>query len=165
MEPLDYLRIFAEVKIELQSLQDKKVVLETELGDLNARVDAMTKTYNAIAPLVGEPTIPQEDDPFGQFGGMDPSTLRAAGITVAVRTVIESIPRISPHKPMTAAMVRDQLQQMGWDWDKYTNPLATVHTVLKRLSDSGVIEVDARTKEGPMTFHPKPGITDDDVPF
>jgi len=164
MEDIDYKKIFAAVKVELEALQEKKVVIETDLDDLNARVEAMTKTYNALAPLIGETPIP---DPSGWLPvtGLNIETLKAAGITAAVRAVIESVPMEHDEiKGMTATMMRDRLQEIGWDWSTYTNPLATVSTVLKRLSDKDVIEIDSKPKDGARTFRRKRNL-DDDVPF
>jgi len=164
MEAIDYRNVFLQVKVELESLQTEKVIIETDLADLNAKVEAMTKTYNALAPLVGETPIPAADADEWFSPELDIDTLKAAGITVAVRTIIQSVPMERGEiKGMTAAMVRDRLQELGWDWSKYTNPLATVHTVLKRLSDAGVITVDPKGKDGARTFRRK--MTDDSVPF
>jgi hypothetical protein len=165
METTDYARIFSDVKDELQSLQDQKVILETDLADLNAKVEAMTKTYNALAPLIGETPIPGPDDWLATDNPLNLETLKAAGITAAVRAVIEAVPcEHGAVKGMTVAMVRDRLQDIGWDWERYTNPLATVNTVLKRLSDNGAIDLDPKQKDGARTFSRK--LRDfEDVPF
>ena len=164
MEDIDYKQIFSAVKAELEGLQERKIVIETDLGDLNARVDAMTKTYNALAPLIGETPLPDPNDWLPE-PGLNIETLKAAGITAAVRAVIEAVPcEHGVVKGMTAGMVRDRLQEIGWDWDRYTNPLATVNTVLKRLSDSGAIDLDPKPKDGARTFSRK--LKDfEDVPF
>ena len=52
----------------------------------------------------------------------------ALGLTDACRMVLKA----AGH-PMTAAEVRQQLQAMGFDTSRYANPLASIHTVLKRL--------------------------------
>src|SRR5262249_47655163 len=39
--------------------------------------------------------------------------------------------------PMTPIDVRDRLRGMGFDLSKYANDLAAVHTILKRLNESG----------------------------
>ena len=54
------------------------------------------------------------------------------GLTDACRTVLRSAGR-----PMTAVEVRDRLSAVGLDLDRYSNALASVHTVLKRLTESG----------------------------
>ena len=53
------------------------------------------------------------------------------GLTDAVRVVL----RAAAH-PMTPTEIRDRLEGIGFDLTKYTNPLAAVHTVIKRLNES-----------------------------
>ena len=53
------------------------------------------------------------------------------GLTDAVRVVL----RGAPH-PMTPTEIRDRLEAIGFDLDRYTNSLAAIHTVLKRLNES-----------------------------
>jgi len=136
--------MFQDAKKELEALQTAKANLESQLDGLNSKIDAMTKTYNAIAPLVGQQPIPTFKD-FSINAGIE--VLRAAGISVAVHSVIES----SPQEIFTAASVRDRLAQQGWNWGDYVNPLATVHTVLVRLAESGAIK--ETTKDGRRAFH------------
>jgi hypothetical protein len=54
---------------------------------VNTKIEAMTKTYNAIAPLVGEPPIPSVADASSV---PDIEALKAAGISVAVTFVLDS---------------------------------------------------------------------------
>ena len=42
-----------------------------------------------------------------------------------------SIPAVTP------ADVRQRLQSIGFDLSKYANDLAAIHTILKRLNESG----------------------------
>jgi hypothetical protein len=53
------------------------------------------------------------------------------GLTDACRVVLKNAGRA-----MTPIEVRDRLQAIGFDLDRYTNSLAAVHTVLKRLNQS-----------------------------
>jgi Fe2+ or Zn2+ uptake regulation protein len=50
---------------------------------------------------------------------------------------IENVLRSRFPDELRAADVRMQLEKLGHDMDAYTNPLATVHMVLKRLIESG----------------------------
>jgi hypothetical protein len=50
------------------------------------------------------------------------------GLTDACRVILKNA-----GKPMTPTEVRDRLESIGFDLTKYTNSLAAVHTVLKRL--------------------------------
>jgi hypothetical protein len=56
------------------------------------------------------------------------------GLTDACRVVLKGARR-----PMTPTDVRDRLDAIGFDLSKYTNSLAAIHTVLKRLHDAGEI--------------------------
>jgi len=47
--------------------------------------------------------------------------------------------------PMTPVDVRDRLHAIGFDVSKYSNDLAAVHTILKRLNESGELRFLART--------------------
>src|SRR5215467_7938769 len=42
-----------------------------------------------------------------------------------------------PTVPLTALEVRDRLSSIGVDLDKYSNALASIHTVLKRMHGAG----------------------------
>ena len=53
------------------------------------------------------------------------------GLTDACRVVLKNAGRA-----MTPMDVRDRLEAIGFDLTKYTNSLAAVHTVLKRLNES-----------------------------
>jgi hypothetical protein len=53
------------------------------------------------------------------------------GLTDACRVVLRS----AAH-PMTPLEVRDRLEAIGFDLTRYTNSLAAIHTVLKRLRDA-----------------------------
>jgi hypothetical protein len=57
------------------------------------------------------------------------------GLTDACRLVLQNAPA-----PLTAVGIRDRLQQIGFDLDRYANPLAAIHTTLKRMTESGEAE-------------------------
>jgi len=161
MDERDYERLFNEVSAELEILKDRKAGLQAELVDLDAKMDAMTKSYNAIAPLVGKTPIPDPEERRWR-DGIDIDTLKAGGITTAVRYVIDATANTNG-KGMTATNVRDKLASLGWDWERYAKPLATVHKVLTRLAASGAIKEVA--DGGTKSFVSCTEITDDDVPF
>jgi hypothetical protein len=56
------------------------------------------------------------------------------GLTDACRVVLKG-----GRGPMTPTEVRDRLEAIGFHLTKYTNALAAVHTVLKRLHDGGEV--------------------------
>lgn len=56
------------------------------------------------------------------------------GLTDACRTVLRNA-----GVPMSPTEVRDRLELIGVDLSKYSNELAAIHTVLRRLNDSGEV--------------------------
>ena len=57
------------------------------------------------------------------------------GLTEACRMVLQNATA-----PLTALGIRDRLESIGFDLDRYANPLAAVHTTLKRLAEAGEAE-------------------------
>ena len=117
-----------------------------ERAVLDARIAQLQQTINTLSRLCGlQPTVPW-------------------GLTDACRTLLRNAGR-----PLSAVEIRARLTSIGFDLNRYSNPLAAIHTVLKRLDESGVgdrpggVRVtpaarrrdaptrrrDTRTKEGP----------------
>ncbi|HEY2153493.1 MAG TPA: hypothetical protein VGH34_21980 [Vicinamibacterales bacterium] len=61
------------------------------------------------------------------------------GLTDACRLVIRGA-----GVPVTPTEVRQRLQTIGFDLAKYTNDLAAIHTILKRLNESGELRFVTR---------------------
>lgn len=81
--------------------------------DIDKRLSELAQTISTLSRLCGlTPTVPW-------------------GLTDACRVVLRS------GLPMTATDVRDRLLAIGFDLSKYSNELAGIHTVLKRLNESG----------------------------
>ena len=62
------------------------------------------------------------------------ATVMPWGLTDACRTVLRNA-----GVPMSPTEVRDRLEVIGVDLTKYSNELAAIHTVLRRLNDSGEV--------------------------
>jgi hypothetical protein len=83
---------------------------------LDARIAQLHQTIGTLTKLCGfTPTVP-------------------LGLTDACRLVLRNAGR-----PMTAVQVRERLESIGFDVEKYSNSLAAIHTVLKRLADHGEV--------------------------
>lgn len=81
--------------------------------EIDARLAELAQTIGTLSRLLGcTPTVP-------------------LGLTDAVRLVMRG-----SGVPLTPVDVRDRLRAMGFDVGKYTNDLAAVHTILKRLNDA-----------------------------
>jgi hypothetical protein len=88
-----------------------------ELGlkrrEIDRRLAELAQTIGTLSRLLGHtPTVPM-------------------GLTDAIRLVMRGA-----GLPMTPVEVRDRLRAIGFDVAKYTNDLAAVHTILKRLHDA-----------------------------
>ena len=82
---------------------------------IDGRLAELAQTIGTLSKLLGyTPTVP-------------------LGLTDAVRLVMRA------GTPMTPVAVRDRLHAIGFDVGKYTNDLAAVHTILKRLNDAGEV--------------------------
>jgi len=81
--------------------------------DIDARLAQLAQTINTLTRLLGlTPTVP-------------------LGLTDAVRLVARE------GVPMSPTDVRDKLRAIGFDLSRYANEVAAVHTILKRLNQSG----------------------------
>ncbi len=103
---------------EYRQALDAAVPRCEELGlqraELDARLTQLTQSIGTLMKLCGfVPTIPW-------------------GLTDACRTVLRNA-----GIPMSPTEVRDRLAAIGVDLSKYSNELAAIHTVLRRLNDSG----------------------------
>ena len=88
-----------------------------EQAALESRISHLRQSILHLTKLCGyQPTVP-------------------FGLTDACRLVLHSAPA-----PLTAVGIRDRLQQIGFDLDRYANPLAAIHTTLKRMTEAGDAE-------------------------
>jgi hypothetical protein len=95
-----------------------------ELGakrqSIDTRLAELAQTISTLSKLLGlTPTVP-------------------LGLTDAIRMVMRG------GVPMTPTEVRDRLHAIGFDVSKYANDLAAVHTILKRLNNTGELRFVAR---------------------
>lgn len=103
---------------------ERAVAERTALDD---RIAQLRQTIATLTKLCGfTPTVP-------------------LGLTDACRLVLRNA-----GKPMSAVDVRERLTTIGFDHEKYANGLAAIHTVLKRLEESGeaaLAEDDEATRQ------------------
>ena len=92
-----------------------------KLGDERRKIDdrlaQLVQTIGTLTRLLGlQPTVP-------------------LGLTDACRLVLRA------GLPMTPVEVRDRMHGIGIDLSIYTNELAAIHTILKRLNEAGEIRL------------------------
>ena len=91
-----------------------------EYEELGAKRQAIDKRLAELAQTIGT---------LSKLIGLTPTV--PLGLTDAVRMIMRG------GVPMTPVEVRDRLHAIGFDMEKYANDLAAVHTILKRLNESG----------------------------
>jgi len=91
-----------------------------EYEDLAAKRQAIDKRLAELAQTIGT---------LSKLIGLTPTV--PMGLTDAVRLIMRG------GVPMTPVEIRDRLHAIGFDVSKYVNDLAAVHTILKRLNESG----------------------------
>lgn len=69
------------------------------------------------------------------------------GLADACRTVLRNA-----KVPMTPGDVRDRLSGIGFDLGTYANPLAAIHTTLKRLAEAEELKVAVISPSGKLAY-------------
>ena len=103
----DYRRALATAIREYETLGQQR-------QDIDKRLAEIMQTIGTLSRLCGlVPTVP-------------------IGLTDACRLVVRG-----SGVPVTPTDVRQRLRSIGFDLSKYSNDLAAIHTILKRLNESG----------------------------
>src|SRR5229473_3559007 len=105
----DYKRALDAAVREYEDLGRQRAVLDARLTQLAQSIGTLCKLCGLV------PAMPW-------------------GLTDACRTVLRNAAI-----PMSPTEVRDRLFGIGFDLSKYSNELAAIHTVLRRLNDSGEV--------------------------
>lgn len=113
----DYRRALATAIREYEALGQQR-------QDVDRRIAEVAQTIGTLSRLCGlVPTVP-------------------LGLTDACRLVVRGA-----GVPVTPTDVRQRLQSIGFDLSKYANDLAAIHTILKRLNESGELRFIPRAHE------------------
>src|SRR5262245_29738473 len=107
MSQEEYRRALETATREYEALGEERRRIDRRLGELGQSIATLTRLC-----------------------GLTPTV--TWGLTDACRTVLRGA-----GKAMTPVELRDRLKSIGFDFSKYTNELAAVHTILKRLNEAG----------------------------
>lgn len=103
--------------------------LGAERQRIDKRLSELAQTIGTLSRLCGlTPTVPW-------------------GLTDACRTILRNAGR-----PMPPAEVRDRLQAIGYDLSVYANPLAAIHTTLKRLAGAEELQTAPTVPSGKVGY-------------
>jgi hypothetical protein len=122
MAPIDYKTLLEQAFAEYGAM-----VLDRQALDLNiAKKKQFIKATMNMLP---------DEDRAALEEALDKLSGESLGLTDAIRKVLQN----EPKKSFTATDVRDKLKKSSFDFSSYkTNPLASIHAVLKRLKPEEV---------------------------
>ena len=125
----DYRRALESAVREYEELGERRRAIDTRIAEV-------AQTIGTLSRLCGlTPTVPM-------------------GLTDACRLVMRGA-----GVPMTPSEVRDRLRTIGLDLSKYSNDLAAIHTILKRLNESGELRFVAWAAPGKLIVDSARGTT------
>jgi hypothetical protein len=106
--------------------------METELDALRADREILNKKISVMEEAIQLVRTVYSDAAEGSPAAI--GAIDSLGFTDAVRQAMSAGMRMTPIE------VRDELANNGFDLARYSNPLATIHTILKRLLEAGQLE-------------------------
>jgi hypothetical protein len=128
-------------RAELEQLISEESELQTRLDGNRSRQAGLKKTVDSLSALVGE------DSDAG-----------IPGISEAIRNVLSNHYQGDPKSYISPVGIRKRLVEAGFPLAAYKNPMAVIHTTLKRLEDQSEVQaVELKDK--------KTGYRWIDVPF
>jgi hypothetical protein len=138
-------------KTEMEALLAEEQEIQARISTIQTRLTALRKIALSLGELLGEEWEQQ-----------------TVGITDAIRKVMRRAK--SPEGSFIyihPTTIRTRLQNDGFPLGDYKNPMAVIHTTMKRLEDQGEVE-GAEGRNG-RTIYKWTGseteITDEDIPF
>ena len=113
-----YMQTFDDAQAELESIFAEESRMEERREKLERRKDRLIQIAKAISQFLGEDFKQQ------------------TGITNVIREVLND----ADEDGLTPADVRNRLHKTDFEINAYSNPLAVVHTTLKRLVKQGELK-------------------------
>src|SRR5262245_21046298 len=145
---MDYRKLITSLISEWEDLSRQRDEIDLKLA----------KVFQLLKAAL--PMLPEEDRERLQEASPRLQS-QMMGLTGAIRIILKS----SPDKKFSPTMIRDELKRAGWDFSAYTtNPLASIHAILKRFSgeDVEVTHIDGATA---YQWKKQRWLTDEPVPF
>lgn len=125
-----YKQALEAARKESEELIREARMMAVKLQQTESRIVQLEKTIIALESLSEEEPIEGKSDVADDAS----DSLSDLGLADACREVLKSKARF-----MTPIEIRDTLASQGYELAKYTNPLASIHGVLKRFEASGIV--------------------------
>ncbi len=137
--PTDYKKLLEQEVRELESLLEQREAFKRELEGINSAVSRLREGVIGLAALAGVDLKAQKPELFAAPVKAD------LGLTDAIRKTLKE----NEEEFVSPTEIRDYLHlDLKFPIHLHKNPLASIHSVLKRLIDSGqaVAAEDKKTK-------------------
>ena len=120
-----------------RQLSAERQILERKIRELESEDAKLQPKIVALAQALDEDLNP--NGPLGLYL----AEISASGLTEGVRTILRAV-----NVCRTPTEIRDGLLRLGYDLSGYNNVLASIHTILGRLRESGEIDKVTSTRKG-----------------
>lgn len=135
------------MKHELKRYRAAILLCSLRLRKLVANREKLTLEIDRVSDLItANANFLPAGERAAQLQKLEQLVADPPGFTDSVRNVL----RTNPGDAATATAVRDLLAKAGFNLSAYSNPLASIHTILKRLAKRG--EVTSSMNNGQIYY-------------
>lgn len=128
MTKTSYAQAFDDAMAELRQMLDKR-------SQINDRIPELRDTVCALARSLGQDKRRREQ----LMKTLDELNVFAPRLTDAIKDALYSAFSSNGHRKLPAVQVKELMEVRHFDFSSYPNPLASVHSTLRRLADRGAI--------------------------
>ena len=133
--------VFAQALLKAQTELDRLIEEEKKIAIRKAQ---LRETIKALSPLVSP--------------GANPTDLGTMSLANAIRIVVASAQR-----PLNALEIRGRLSDLGYKLTQHKNPMASIHTAIRRMQENSEVKKVELDGAGKETFEQGPELKKPDV--
>jgi hypothetical protein len=134
---------------ELAELRAQRDIKESELEALNQEIVRLEQAVSSLNPLTSNEHVTFHV-------GVRVEGIASMGLADACREILKQSPTYR-----TARGIRDSLRDSGYNLEQHSNPLASIHGVLKRFVEAKeveLLETEGKSRYRFVTKSPKPKV-------
>jgi hypothetical protein len=132
------------MKHELKPYRAAVLLCSLRLHKLLAKREKLNLEIERVSDLLtANANFLPEQEKAAQLQQLEQLVADPPGFTDSVRKVL----RANPGLAATATAVRNMLANAGFNLSAYSNPLASIHTILKRLAERGELTTTVKNQQ------------------
>lgn len=120
--------VYETARNTLDELRERRDALDAEREEVNLEIVQLEQVVTNLSPLINE-------NPLDKLPSVLIRNVNDLSLADACREVLKQA-----NKHMTPIEIRNTLEIVGYNLKQHSNPLASIHGVLKRMADSGEVE-------------------------